>query len=265
MASAAAAERNQGDDKESRSSDLSPLSIHRLIALHSHERLLVHPLLWTDRHLTLLGCHIHHRGEAGGVDGLKVVNGPPTPPESQDGDSAPSPSSDQSSVPDTRVADFLTMVDVICDFLKQAGCSVKIDKRHTRFYFRGRSRDIIEYWHFDTTTPGPNSERVTFACFDVHDMWALRRKYLFPLRDRLDRENPPLIRRYLKLMKRHTPADPTKDPYLVAVVIALAQQQRLLWRQMCGAKRGPKLHSPDGYTVRLLFAGVPTPETSSRL
>ena len=41
------------------SSMLPPLSIKRLLALHPRERLLVHPLCWTDRQLTLLDCRIH--------------------------------------------------------------------------------------------------------------------------------------------------------------------------------------------------------------
>lgn len=36
----------------------------------------------------------------------------------------------------------------------------------------------------------------------------------------------PGVHRLLALLKRHTPADLQKDPYLVALVIALAQQER---------------------------------------
>src|SRR3954469_23933589 len=35
----------------------SPPSICRLLALHPRERLLVHPLLWQERQLSLLRCH----------------------------------------------------------------------------------------------------------------------------------------------------------------------------------------------------------------
>ena len=41
------------------------LSINRLLALHPHERLLVHPLRWTNRQPALLGCRIYsHHDEA---------------------------------------------------------------------------------------------------------------------------------------------------------------------------------------------------------
>lgn len=37
-------------------------SIQKLIATHPRERLFVHPLLWTARHLELLGCEFLDRG-----------------------------------------------------------------------------------------------------------------------------------------------------------------------------------------------------------
>jgi hypothetical protein len=67
---------HQDDDHHTCSDSPPPLSINRLAALHPRERLVVHPFLWTDRHLALLGCRIHSRGEAGGAGG---VEGQPTP------------------------------------------------------------------------------------------------------------------------------------------------------------------------------------------
>lgn len=40
-----------------------PLSINRLLALYPRERLLVHPLSWTDRQLALLDCRMHDYNE----------------------------------------------------------------------------------------------------------------------------------------------------------------------------------------------------------
>ena len=57
----------QGDDCHSCSSTPSPppppLSINQHVALHSRERLLVHPLRWTARQLTLLDCRLRSHGE----------------------------------------------------------------------------------------------------------------------------------------------------------------------------------------------------------
>lgn len=58
--------KHQGDGHQGRSSTPIPspllpllLSINRLLALYHRERLLVHPLCWTDRQLALLGCRIN--------------------------------------------------------------------------------------------------------------------------------------------------------------------------------------------------------------
>ncbi|KAK3352637.1 hypothetical protein B0T25DRAFT_189624 [Lasiosphaeria hispida] len=64
---------HQADDCQSCSSTTPPtppppLSINRLIALYPRERLLVHPLRWTDRQPALLDCCIHdHDEEAHGA------------------------------------------------------------------------------------------------------------------------------------------------------------------------------------------------------
>jgi hypothetical protein len=63
----------QGDGRQSCSRTAPPippplLSINRLVALYPRERLLVHPLRWTDRQPALLDCHIHdHDEEAHGA------------------------------------------------------------------------------------------------------------------------------------------------------------------------------------------------------
>lgn len=52
-------------------------SIHQLIRLHSRERLIVHPLKWTHRHLELLQCLFEEPTEeaaAIGVDAPPVVH-----------------------------------------------------------------------------------------------------------------------------------------------------------------------------------------------
>lgn len=56
------------DDNDGQCGDASPISINRLAILHSREALLVHPLIWTYRQLTVFGCRIRFRGE-GGVEG----------------------------------------------------------------------------------------------------------------------------------------------------------------------------------------------------
>lgn len=47
-------------------STLGMQSIYGLMKLYPRERLIVRPILWTDLHLTLLGCHF--KGETEGVE-----------------------------------------------------------------------------------------------------------------------------------------------------------------------------------------------------
>ena len=65
---------HQGDDRQSCSNTPTPphsppLSINRLLALHPRERLLVHPLCWTDRQPALLSCRIHSHYEEASSSG----------------------------------------------------------------------------------------------------------------------------------------------------------------------------------------------------
>jgi len=53
--------------------NVSNLSVSRLIAAHSRERLFVHPLLWTTRHLSLLRCQFLNLG-------VLTILAPPPPP-----------------------------------------------------------------------------------------------------------------------------------------------------------------------------------------
>ena len=54
--------------------------------------------------------------------------------------------------------------------------------------------------------------------------------------------NLPVVSRYRTLLKRHTPSDPLRDPYLVAVLIALAQRQRR--RTRMSRQQPPRATSP---------------------
>lgn len=68
----APAEQEEGTAAKTSSNSTSPtpllpsLSINQLAARHPRERLLVHPFLWTSRHVDLLGCRIHFDKELDG-------------------------------------------------------------------------------------------------------------------------------------------------------------------------------------------------------
>lgn len=62
-----------------------PLSINQLLALHPRERLQVHPLRWTDRQPTLLGCRIYSHFD-GARSAAADKNAEPVSPKSDDSD-----------------------------------------------------------------------------------------------------------------------------------------------------------------------------------
>jgi hypothetical protein len=67
------------------------------------------------------------------------------------------------------------------------------------------------------------------------------------------RLNPPGSRRVQKQLRRLAPKDPREDPYLAALLIALAQEQRLRSDRECGESG-----DDDGGNDRNLPRGAPS-------
>ena len=93
---------------------------------------------------------------------------------------------------------------------------------------------------------------VSFALFN-HDETDLERRSLFyPPENRLHCMDLPGLYRLHTLLKLYTPPDPQKDPFLVAVVIALAQKER---------RHAPQSepHSSSFTVSHFLFRLLPVP------
>lgn len=93
--------------------------------------------------------------------------------------------------------------------------------------------------------PGPALEILTFAFFDMTEATLLRKLRFRPRENSLGMDLPGLNRCHT-LLKRYTPVDPQKDPYIVALVIALAQKER--------RHRAQPLPPSSSFTVRLLIS-----------
>ncbi|KAK4040272.1 hypothetical protein C8A01DRAFT_15816, partial [Parachaetomium inaequale] len=203
---------HQDDGGQSCSNEPPPLSINRLAALHPRERLLVHPFLWTDRQLALLGCRIHPRDEAGGAGGAE-------------GHPAPRKRAGCGLVPLlTRRLEFRLeeweLEDTVWKLIKSVSKNTSKKKQVlVGFHFAQRSRLTIPYCRMAV-------KNVTFACFDMYKAWEQRHLYFRPPKNTLHHMNLPGRRRYRLLEKRYTPTHAEKDPLLVALVIALAQRKR---------------------------------------
>jgi hypothetical protein len=123
-------EPNDGDH-QSCSDAPPPLSIHRLVALHARERLLVHPFLWTDRQVALLGCRIHPCGEASSPSTSEIAGEsvPGAEKASQDG----SPATQRPMYArhlSRRFGNFNDVIGAVCGLLTAVGHSVSDKDRY---------------------------------------------------------------------------------------------------------------------------------------
>jgi hypothetical protein len=116
-------------------------------------------------------------------------------------------------------------------------------------YFNRAPRIPIEYRTMSFSIRVPDGKRsVNVACFDASEIWISRQDYFRPERLFKFNMNLPMLARCHKLEARHSPADEEKDPYLVALIIALAQKQR---------REAAALRSPATFTVRPPFSLFP--------
>ena len=71
----------------------------------------------------------------------------------------------------------------------------------------------------------PAPDTFTLACLDYNETMLEKSLYFRPRQD-LSHTDWVGVRRSYTLEKLHTPEDPQKDPFLVALIIALAQNDR---------------------------------------
>ena len=92
-------------------------------------------------------------------------------------------------------------------------------------YFGQRPCASIRFCHLLVSVPGPDPEIISLACIDYHDTVRERRQHFKPPPNLRYTDWPGLWRAGL-LNLRYTPKEPEKDPFLVALIIALAQKER---------------------------------------
>ncbi|KAK3364232.1 hypothetical protein B0T25DRAFT_598118 [Lasiosphaeria hispida] len=207
--------------------DISTFSIPQLLALYPRERLFVHPLLWTTRHLRLVHCQFLNLGEV-------TITVPP----------APSP-------PRARSTAIHDDADEVQRHLDEKQGEYSMQRRlatdpHPITRGSALSRLLRERTYCGDRIPLSFAHRAvanllcktyshraqpsypSLAYVDLSDITLKRRIRLGdPSAVSYRRPNPPKYRRAQKLVRRHTPTDPFEDPYIFALFVALAQQRRL--------------------------------------
>ncbi|KAK0655391.1 hypothetical protein B0T16DRAFT_10383 [Cercophora newfieldiana] len=216
----------------------SNLSISRLIATHPRERLFVHPLLWTTRHLSLLGCQFLDLGA------ITVVPLPLPSPQLVPAHRSTSNNNDGN--------DAITKAQYHLDASvarRLATCRVPITKGHAlsrlllrqqlichgrqvRFHYARRTVAQLPCCPFSrprqsTCLPAAQLVYLDLSEITHHRTTKLKGQAPAPGGGGSRRINPPGSRRAQKLLQRLSPADPCEDPYLVALLIAMAQEQRM--------------------------------------
>ncbi|KAH6632801.1 hypothetical protein F5144DRAFT_651385 [Chaetomium tenue] len=190
-----------------------PLSINRLLAIHARERLLVHPLCWTDRQPALLGCRIHDHDEEA------LDNAETTAAESFSRALPPRLSLSHLLTTIFNDGEFAATVETLVQAL--GGRIWVAGSRATSLYFHCRPGPSIRFYHLSVLIPGPDPQRITLACLDYRDIEDAREEHFKPPPNRLHRTDRPGLRRARILSRHHTPKEAEKDPFLVALIIAL--------------------------------------------
>ncbi|KAH7220460.1 uncharacterized protein BKA55DRAFT_584958 [Fusarium redolens] len=190
-------------------------SLHRLCV--ENPRFLVHPLFWTSEHLRVLHCHFNHLDFAPLPPSL-----PPSPPLS--------PSSDVE--PD--------LSEIVQQLLNAPGprtrftCIYKLLRHHglvsTRwqphFLYNKQRAHSPDCRVFQSSAVHKLQQRPMIGTFQYEELIKQRERALTPKRHPIaGADNLPVERLYQRRMRDLTPALWFEDPYLVCILLSLAQLQ----------------------------------------
>ncbi|KAK3377676.1 hypothetical protein B0H63DRAFT_222140 [Podospora didyma] len=217
-------------------------SISQLITTHPRDRLFVHPLTWTARHLSLLCCRFFDDGV---ITIAPLPPTPTTPPATLPSppNSVPADDDDAGELQryladinsDASAARRLakctnstTRGQAISQLLREP----KYYRDKVHFYFARRAVAQLPCYLFSHASQSPSQPPplAQLAYLDLSEIAHHRKTKLAgpapPLGARC-RFNTPSFRRVQKQLRLLTPEDPREDPYIAALLIALAQEQRL--------------------------------------
>ncbi|KAK3369242.1 hypothetical protein B0T24DRAFT_357233 [Lasiosphaeria ovina] len=204
------------------------LSINAIMRQHPRARLYVRPALWTAQHLQLLDCHFIIAAQE---------RRPKKETEKRDASTVPPPrrrslhaanltsrlqSASDVAAQTLAIVNLLDACDIYMFLLSGDGCGMRIPYMRTELsiYFNGRIADTLLTDGMFTC----NGDIPVLACVNLDTARWMRD---MTVNGRSPRQpNDPVSRIRQKKLDRLTPPIEAEDPYLVAVLIALAQEQR---------------------------------------
>ncbi|KAK5657164.1 hypothetical protein OQA88_3221 [Cercophora sp. LCS_1] len=171
------------------------LSISQIISIHPREPLYTHPLVWTARHIDLLSCEFFDDGTIAIVPLVPPIV--PEPPQEQ---------------PNPNILPTSTTLPT--NYPSAPDNALNLDDEWPRCFANLRG-DTSAAHSLATCRNSISKQRALSQLLG-----------LVPCRPRAP-ANPPGARIINKQLRRITPDDPREDPYIAALLIALAQKQRL--------------------------------------
>ncbi|KAL2753230.1 hypothetical protein ACRALDRAFT_1065430 [Sodiomyces alcalophilus JCM 7366] len=218
-----------------------PLSINAVLREHHRTRLYVSPLKWTADHLQLLGCHFTSRPLAS-----ESSTGSDVPDASIEGTEGQLMAAGVSNISQDTVVEAAThILSTRSNEIKTLYVQAILDAHGFHYAHIGSVRPRpppAVYTHFQL--PLYFHRRVVttlrlegvFSCSSTPNVPCLgyidlknlgvRRDKSIKLSSTTSRANWPIARLRARHRRRIRPAQEEEDPYIVAVLIALAQQQQ---------------------------------------
>ncbi|KPM37176.1 hypothetical protein AK830_g9375 [Neonectria ditissima] len=200
---------------------MSALTVDELVRRHPRERLFVQPLEWTGRHLQLLACVFEPRSDVvPGDGGERPLDSGPVDPRPFDYWTHEAESLAASETKNAVIRRILTERDGPFKCIRPFG------------YFHFGAHDSFRL-HGLVFAPRsqrqvPPQDRAPVFAFMQRGMIKYQRGTVFPMprpRRREHRLNAPVAAQQQLHLKLLEPADPCRDPYILAVLLGLAQAQ----------------------------------------
>ncbi|KAL8407621.1 hypothetical protein RB594_006447 [Gaeumannomyces avenae] len=219
------------------------LSISQLISSHPRERLYVHPICWTARHLALLGCHFVNEGLIVSTTPKELDAAVPSAPTTAPAKPSSPPEKKQLAY---RVAHKFVYApnhnserDALAWLLFQA-LGIEYFSDMVPFYFARSPAAKLPCFTFsrppkDGSPTGP-LQLPHLAYINLTDLGRFRTSILcvshrkrprWPCAYVLPPPDSPAGRRVEKQQRALQPANSREDPYIAALLVALAQARRL--------------------------------------
>ncbi|KAI1108158.1 hypothetical protein F5Y14DRAFT_437188 [Nemania sp. NC0429] len=185
-----------------------PLSINGLIRKHCRDRLYVHPLQWTSQHLELLGCRFVCHDEVAMFPSQQLGSSLPLPSEAiihAAINRLRHPSMRKYEAPTVQI------------FLEACNAIPLLGRSSLSFNFEQKTVATVPTSGIFTRRSGRLSP--TLAYLDLNRVGLERYQSIKPPK----RFSPPVDRIKQKQRCRFQPSDEAEDPYIAAVLVALAQ------------------------------------------